>query len=106
MWVLQRGILIFLYYNYVFVCVCVRACVYTEVTYIFFFCQSSSKHFSLVPVGMTVLSTHVLGIILLSTPQVLSSLGLEFGFSTDTSVYMGYLVISLSLLVTPLFAGR
>jgi len=72
----------------------------------FLFYQSSSDHFSLVPVGMTVLSTHVLGIVLLSSPQVLSSLGLEFGLSTDTSVYVGYLVISLSLLAIPLFAGR
>ena len=55
---------------------------------------------------MTVLSTHVLGIVLLSSPQVLSFLGLEFGLSTETSVYVGYLVISLSLLVIPLFSGR
>jgi len=55
---------------------------------------------------MTVLSTHVLGIVLLSSPQVLSSLGLGFGLSTDTSVYVGCLVISLSLLAIPLFAGR
>lgn len=73
---------------------------------ILFFCQGLSNHFSLVPVGMTVLSTHVLGMVLLSSPQVLGSLGLEFGLSTDTSVYVGYLVMSLSLLVIPLFAGR
>lgn len=66
--------------------------------------KGSSNSFSLVPVGMTVLSTHVLGIVLLYCPHVLSSLGLEFGLSTDTSVYVGYLVISLSLLVMPLFA--
>jgi len=88
------------------VCVCVYIYIYTEGTYIFFFCQNSSNHFSLVPVGMTVLSTHVLGVVLLSSPQLLASLGLEFGLSTDTSVYVGYLVISLSLLVIPLFAGR
>jgi hypothetical protein len=79
---------------------------YAEVSSVFSFCQGSSNHFSLVPVGMTVLSTHVLGIVLLSSPQVLSSLGAEFGLSTETSIYVGYLVISLSLLAIPLFACR
>ncbi|GFG36725.1 hypothetical protein Cfor_00879 [Coptotermes formosanus] len=67
--------------------------------------EGSSNHFSLVPVGMTVLSTHVLGIVLLSSPQVLSSLGAEFGLSTETSIYVGYLVISLGYLFCLLFSS-
>ncbi|XP_069676493.1 glycosylphosphatidylinositol anchor attachment 1 protein [Periplaneta americana] len=66
--------------------------------------KGSSKYFSLVPVGVTVLATHALGILLLSAPQALSSFGLEFGLSTEISLYVGYLVMSLSMLLLPLFA--
>ena len=93
-------------YIYIYIYIYLYLYIYILKSHIFFFCQSSSNHFSLVPVGMTVLSTHVLGIVLLSSPQVLSSLGLEFGLTTDTSVYVGYLVISQSLIVISLFAGR
>lgn len=68
--------------------------------------KGSSNHFSLVPVGVTVLLTHALGIALLSSPQMLGSQGLEYGLSTDTSIYVGYLVMTLSMLILPLFACR
>jgi hypothetical protein len=77
-----------------------------EGNFLFSFLQGSSNHFSLVPVGMTILSTHVLGIAMLSSPQMLGSLGLEYGLSTDTSIYVGYLVMTVSMLILPLFVCR
>jgi hypothetical protein len=77
-----------------------------EDNFLLSFLQGSSNHFSLVPVGVTVLLTHALGIALLSSPQMLGSQGLEYGLSTDTSIYVGYLVMTLSMLILPLFACR
>lgn len=77
-----------------------------EDNFLFSFLQVSSNHFSLVPVGVTVLLTHAFGIALLSSPQMLGSQGLEYGLSTDTSIYVGYLVMTLSMLILPLFACR
>lgn len=65
--------------------------------------KDTGNSFSLVPVGMTVLATHALGIILLSSPQALSVVGLEFGMSTDTSIYIGYLILTASMLILPAF---
>jgi hypothetical protein len=77
-----------------------------EGNFLFYFLQDSSNHFSLVPVGMTVLSTHALGIVMLSLPQMLGSLGLEYGLSTDTSIYVGYFVMAVSMLILPLFVCK
>jgi hypothetical protein len=77
-----------------------------EGNFLFYFLQDTSNHFSLVPVGMTVLSTHALGIVVLSSPQMLGSLGLEYGLPTDTAIYVGYLVMTVSMLVLPLFVCK
>jgi len=73
---------------------------------LFIIFQAAESSFSLVPVGMTVLATHALGIIVLSSPQALSVIGLEFGMSTDSSIYMGYFILTSSMLILPAFCRK
>ncbi|PSN54175.1 Glycosylphosphatidylinositol anchor attachment 1 protein [Blattella germanica] len=68
--------------------------------------KGMSNSFSLVPVGVTVLTTHALGILLLSSPQALSLIGLEFGLTTETSIYVGFLILAVSMLILPVFSYK
>nr|CAD7447760.1 unnamed protein product [Timema bartmani] len=63
-------------------------------------------NFSLVPVGVAVLATHVLGVALLSAPRPFTTLGLQWGgLATETSIYVGYLVAALVMILVPLLAS-
>nr|CAD7409168.1 unnamed protein product [Timema poppensis] len=63
-------------------------------------------NFSLVPVGVAVLATHVLGVALLSAPRPFTTVGLEWGgLATETSIYVGYVVAALVMILIPLLAS-
>nr|CAD7265801.1 unnamed protein product [Timema shepardi] len=63
-------------------------------------------NFSLVPVGVAVLATHILGVALLSAPRPFTTVGLEWGgLATETSIYVGYVVAALVMILIPLLAS-
>ncbi|XP_063237453.1 glycosylphosphatidylinositol anchor attachment 1 protein [Bacillus rossius redtenbacheri] len=61
--------------------------------------------FSVAPVGVAVLSSHALGVALLSAPQTFAAAGLAWaGLPTDASLYLGYLLAFLAAAALPLVA--
>ncbi|EFA06039.1 glycosylphosphatidylinositol anchor attachment 1 protein [Tribolium castaneum] len=49
------------------------------------------------------LMSHVLGVLIMNSPQLLTTLGGQYNYSTDASLFYGFIAISVVLLTMPLF---
>lgn len=47
-------------------------------------------------------ASHIAGVIIMNLPQQLTKVGLQFGYKTEMSVYIGFGIISTALLLAPL----
>lgn len=60
------------------------------------------KGLNYLQIGVFFVASHIIGVMIMNMPQQLSKIGLDYGYSTELSVYIGFAVISGALLLAPL----
>lgn len=57
-------------------------------------------------IGVFFVASHILGIIIMNSAQTISRMGLSFGYNTETSIYFGFGIVSVLLLIAPVLLVR